>query len=94
MEKILAVKDTTYAVAERKPDKNEKFRLAGIRTLTSYSGGSRGRVREFRPETCLRQKFLHPQDRISLFNWLILLMKHALHFAVKLNSSNTFYSKM
>ena len=28
MEKILAVKDATYAVAERKPDKNEKFRLA------------------------------------------------------------------
>ena len=35
MEKILAVKDATYAVAERKPDKNEKFRLAGIQTLTS-----------------------------------------------------------
>ena len=40
MEKFLAVKDTTYAVAERKPDKNKKFRLAGIRTPTSYSGGS------------------------------------------------------
>ena len=35
MEKILAVNDTTYAVAERKPAKNEKFRLAGIRTPTS-----------------------------------------------------------
>ena len=31
----IAVKDATYAVGERKPDKNEKFRLAGIRTLTS-----------------------------------------------------------
>ena len=28
MEKVLAVKDATYAVAQRKPDKNEKFRLA------------------------------------------------------------------
>ena len=28
MEKILAVKDATYAVMQRKPDKNEKFRLA------------------------------------------------------------------
>ena len=28
MEKILAVKDATYAVAQRKPDKNETFRLA------------------------------------------------------------------
>ena len=27
-EKIPAVKDATYAVAQRKPDKNEKFRLA------------------------------------------------------------------
>ena len=28
VEKILAVKDATYAVAQRKPDKNEKLRLA------------------------------------------------------------------
>ena len=28
MEKVLAVKDATYAVAQRKPDKNEKLRLA------------------------------------------------------------------
>ena len=28
MEKILAVTDATYAVAQRKPDQNEKFRLA------------------------------------------------------------------
>ena len=26
--KFLAVKDATYAIAQRKPDKNEKFRLA------------------------------------------------------------------
>ena len=31
MEKILAVKDAIYAVAERKPDKNEKLRLPGMR---------------------------------------------------------------
>ena len=35
MEKVFAVKDATYAVAQRKRDKNEKFRLTGIRTLTS-----------------------------------------------------------
>ena len=32
---MLAVKEAIYAVAERKPDKNEKFRLAGIQTLAS-----------------------------------------------------------
>ena len=32
VKKILAVTNTTYAVAKRKP---EKIRLAGIRTLTS-----------------------------------------------------------
>ena len=31
----IVVKDATYAVRDRKPDKNEKFRLAGIRTLTT-----------------------------------------------------------
>ena len=35
VEKILAVKYTTYASAQRKPDKNKKFRPAEIRTLTS-----------------------------------------------------------
>ena len=35
---------------------------------------------------CLRLKFLHPQDRISLLKWLIFLMKRALHFATKLKS--------
>ena len=39
-----------------------------------------------RPDTCLRLKFLHLQDRISLFNWLIFLMKRASHFATKLSS--------
>ena len=38
-----------------------------------------------RPDACLRLKFLHRQDRISLFNWLIFLMKRALRFATKLN---------
>ena len=39
-----------------------------------------------RPDACLRLKFLHRQDRIFLLNWLIFLMKRALHFATKLNS--------
>ena len=40
-----------------------------------------------RPDACLRLKFLHRQDRISLFNWLIFfLMKQELHFATNLNS--------
>ena len=56
------------------------------------SGGSMGRVRggpdpsPIRPYACLRLKFLHRQDRIPLFNWLICLMKRALDFATKLNS--------
>ena len=40
----------------------------------------------FRPDTCLRVKFLHRQDRISLFNWPIFSMKRELHFVTKLNS--------
>ena len=39
-----------------------------------------------RPDACLRLKFLHLQDRISLFNWLIFLMKRASHFSTELNS--------
>ena len=59
----------------------------------STSGGSRGRVQgvrtsHIRPDACLRLKFLHWQDRISLFNWLIFSMKGVLHFATKLNYSN------
>ena len=38
-----------------------------------------------RPDACLRLKFLHRQDSISLFNGLIFFMKRALHFATKLN---------
>ena len=34
-------------------------------------------------------QFLHRQDRISLFNWLIFVfMKRGLHFATKLNSTD------
>ena len=36
----------------------------------------------------LFEKFLHRQDRISLFNWMIFLMKRGLHFASKLNSAD------
>ena len=49
------------------------------------SGGSRRSP--IRPDACLRLKFLHRQDRISLFNWLFFfLMKRVLHFATKINS--------
>ena len=39
-----------------------------------------------RPDPCLRLKFLYRQDSISLFNWLIFLIKRALHFATKQHS--------
>ena len=56
------------------------------------SDGSRGRVRGVRTPlsdltlTTLRLKFLHRQDRISLFNWTIFTMKRAWHVSTKLNS--------
>ena len=59
-------------------------------TVADPGGGSGGPdpppPPPIRPDACLRLKFLHRQDRISLFNWLIFLMKHALLFATKLNS--------
>ena len=66
------------------------MRVGGVR---SSSGRSWGRVRgvrtpTFRPDACLRLTFLHRKDRISLFNWLIFLMKRVLHFATKLNSKD------
>ena len=36
--------------------------------------------------TTLRLKFLHRQDHISLFNWLIFLMKRAWHFSTMICS--------
>ena len=56
------------------------------------SDGSRGRVRGVRTPlsdltlTTLRLKFLHRQDRISLFNWLIFLMKRAWQFSTMICS--------
>ena len=55
--------------------------------MTDPGGGSGGlRIFPSRPDACLRLKFLHRRDRISLFNWLIFLMKGTLHFATKQNS--------
>ena len=55
--------------------------------MTDPGGGSGGlRILPSRPDACLRLKFLHRRDRISLFNWLIFLMKGTLHFATKQNS--------
>ena len=51
-------------------------------------GGRGGPNPPIRPDACLRLKFLHRQDRISLFNWLIFSMKGVLHFATKLNYSD------
>ena len=50
----------------------------------STSGGSRGRVQgvrtlHIRPDVCLRLKFSHQQDRISLFNSLTFFVKRALY---------------
>ena len=62
------------------------------RTKSAFSSGEsmrrvRGSRPPIRPDACLRPKFLHPQDFISLFTWLIFfLMKCALHFATKRNS--------
>lgn len=47
--------------------------------MADPGGGSGAPIR---PDACMRPKFLHPQDRISLFN----LMKRALYSASKLNS--------
>ena len=43
-------------------------------------------ILHMRPDACLRLKFLHRQDGISLFYCPIFLMKRALHFVTKLNS--------
>ena len=42
------------------------------------SGGSRRTP--IRPDTCLRLKFLHRQDRISLFNWLFFFNEMCVAF--------------
>ena len=54
----------------------EMLNLAHASTFFRGVGGSRGRDQEvrtphIRPDPCLRLKFLHQQDRISLLNWLI-----------------------
>ena len=50
------------------------------------SGGGGVRTLPSRTDACLRLKFSHRQDRISLFNRLMYLMKRALHFATRQNS--------
>ena len=70
---------------------SEQASLTNKKSLLIWVADPGGRVQEvwtlpIRPDTCLRLKFLHWQDCLSLFNWLIFLMKHALHFATKLNS--------
>ena len=61
----------------------KKKNIAFMFTQFNLSRGGRGRVgggrppSPFRPETCLRLKFLHRQARISLFNWLNFLNETA-----------------
>ena len=61
-----------------------------ILTISAALHGIPGesRVRTPLSDISLFQKFLHRQDRISLFNWLTFLMKRGLHFASKLNSTD------
>ena len=58
------------------------FFYGWIKQIVIYSGRPRGRVPGSWPplppiRPCLRLKFLHRQDRISLFNWPIFLIKRA-----------------
>ena len=57
----------------------------------STSGGSKGRVHgvrspHIRPDACLRLKFSHQEDRISLFNLLSFFHETRVVLATKLNS--------
>ena len=57
--------------------------------MANAGGGSGVPDPSIKLDACLRLKFLHPQNCISLFTWLncfFVLMKRALHFATKLNS--------
>ena len=60
VEKILAFKDTTYAVEERKPAENEKFRLAGLRAPTSAI-----------PMQCSNQHVLHCHWTVSITSHIL-----------------------
>ena len=60
------------------PVQGKKKHIACMFTQFNLSRGGRGRVggnppSPFRPETCLRLKFLRRQARISIFNWLNFL---------------------
>ena len=66
------------------------------RAFIQNSGGSRGGAGcsgpSIRPDACLRLKFLHQQDRISLFNWLVFFNKTRFAFCHKTKFQG--YSKM
>ena len=48
--------------------------------LVDPGGGSEGPNPSVRPDACLTETdILHRQDRISLFGWLIFLMKRELY---------------
>ena len=55
-------------------------------SVADPGGGSGGSGPPLSDLTTLKLKFLHQQNRISLFNWLIFLMKRAWHLPTKLNS--------
>ena len=74
------------------PTKFEVFvPVSGVSRITVKDprGGSRGgggSHPSFQNWRLFELKFSHRQDRISLFNWLMYLMKRALHFATRQNS--------
>ena len=75
------------------PTKFEVFvPVSGVSRITvkdprgGSRGGGGGSHPSFQNWRLFELKFSHRQDRISLFNWLMYLMKRALHFATRQNS--------
>ena len=88
MRKARAVRTDSYSVRTL----YERY-MNGYRSKTTGGGqggegGEGGGEFPIIPDSCLRLKFLHRPDCISLFNWLIFLMKRALHFATTVNSGD------